>query len=335
MHADAGPAMHIRAAGSSGRVDNRRVIEAAAHAATQVPLACPQCTRTMNHLVLAGHAAAPVVVDHCVPCRLVWFDALESVQLSRLGWVRLLRELQRGARDAPPVPRPAAMGCPACRAPLRAVHNQTRYGRFPALECPQRHGHLHGHAGALAERGFVRPLLAPEREALVTARHVFHCFNCGARADGTSDSCSYCASPLVVIDVPRLTHALLRKPGDDSRSPMPDGVPLAWTCHGCGAALDPSRHASCPRCGAAVMAPALVDLNPLLVAIETRLQQAEQEARPYRTKPKRPRHWQETGLGMLHRFWRADDDAPEQSLRGVLLVAGVVLLVLWWVLTRR
>jgi hypothetical protein len=38
---------------------------------------------------------------------------------------------------------------------------------------------------------------------------------------------------------------------------------------------------------------------------------------------------------MLHRFWRADDDAPEQSLRGVLLVAGVVLLVLWWVLTRR
>jgi hypothetical protein len=65
------------------------------------------------------------------------------------------------------------------------------------------------------------------------------------------------------------------------------------------------------------------------------LQQAEQAARPYRTRPKRPRHWQETGLGMLHRFWRADDDAPEQSLRGVLLVAGVVLLVLWWVLTRR
>jgi hypothetical protein len=223
-----------------------------------------------------------------------------------------------------------------CRAPLKAVQNQTRYGRFPALECPQRHGHLHGHAGALAERGLVRPLLPPERESLTRERRVLHCLNCGARADGTSENCHYCASPLVVIDVPRLAHALLRKPGDDSRSPLPDGAVLAWNCHGCGGALDPSRLASCGRCGAAVMAPTLAQLNPLLAAIEQRLLQAEQAARPYRAKPKRPRHWQETGLGMLHRFWRADDDdPPEQSLRGGLLAAAVVLLLLWWTLLRR
>jgi hypothetical protein len=46
-------------------------------------------------------------------------------------------------------------------------------------------------------------------------------------------------------------------------------------------------------------------------------------------------HWQETGLGMLHRFWRADGDAPEQRLRSGLLVAAVVLMLLWWMLIKR
>ncbi len=317
----------MHAAGPAHAADNDLVIEPA----TQQPLDCPQCARTMNHLVLQSRGAAPVVVDHCPQCRLVWFDALESVQLSGLGWVRLLRELQRGPRDALPPPRGSALGCPQCRQPLSAVQNQTRYGRFPALECPQRHGHLHGHAGALAERGLVRPLLAPERAALATAQRVLHCFNCGALTDGGGESCAYCASPLMVIDLPRLAHALLRQPNDDSRSPPPDGVPLAWNCLACGAALDPSRHASCPQCGQAALAPSLLDINPLLVSIETRLLQAEQAARPYRSKPPRPRHWQETGLGMLHRFWRADDgERPQVQGWGLWLIVALFGLWMFW-----
>lgn len=310
--------------------ENARVIEPA----TQSPLRCPQCARTMDHLVLPSHGSAPLVVDHCPLCRMVWFDALESVQLSGLGWVRLLRELQRGPRDAPPPSRGSALGCPVCRLPLKPVQNQTRYGRFPALECPQHHGHLHGHAGALAERGLVRPLLAPERAALANSKRMLHCFNCGARADGLGERCGYCASPLMVIDLPRLAHALLRQPGDDSRSPLPDGVPLAWNCLGCGAALDPSRHASCPQCGQAALAPSLLDINPLLMAIETRLLRSEQAARPYRVKPKRGLHWQATGLGMLWRFWRADADehTPGQGW-GLWLIVG--MFALWMMVFRR
>ena len=45
-----------------------------------------------------------------------------------------------------------------------------------------------GNAGALAERGLVRPLLAPERAALATAQRVLHCFNCGAPADGAGEA---------------------------------------------------------------------------------------------------------------------------------------------------
>lgn len=331
---------------------------------TQTLRSCPRCRAPMSHLALPGHLTSTVVVDHCAACRLVWFDALESVELAGLGWVRLLRELQRGlgvprastatadtspsaaaAADAPPLSSPlpglqpgassSTLPCPECGSALKPVHNLTRYGRFPALECPQRHGHLHGHAGALAERGFVRPLLAPERAALAAEKRVLHCFNCGARADGQGESCSYCASPLLVIDLPRLAHALLRRPGDDTHSPPPDGVPLAWPCHACGAALDPTRHAACPQCTHAVVAPSLVDLNPLLMVIENRLLQAEQSARPYRRKAKRPRSWQETGLGMLYRFWRADDDDARTRAQAPLLAVIVALWLVWLLFVRR
>src|SRR5512134_2722629 len=96
---------------------------------TQIQRRCPQCRQAMAHLVLQGHQGKDVVVDHCVPCRLVWFDALESVQLSGRGWVQALRELQRGARGAPSAQRPAQLPCPSCSSTLKSVHNATRYGR--------------------------------------------------------------------------------------------------------------------------------------------------------------------------------------------------------------
>lgn len=312
------------------RTDNAGVIDTAA-APTQLMRGCPQCRQTMSHLALQGHGAQPVVVDCCAACRLVWFDPLESVHLSGLGWIRLLRELQRGARGEPPAPRPQQLACPLCQAALKAVHNATRFGRFPALECPARHGHLHSHSGMLAERGLVRPLLGPERRALAEERRTLACLNCGAACDGSGDECRHCASPLVVMDLPRLAHALRQRAGHWSDSPKPDGVPLAWSCRGCGQALDPSRQVACSACGHAVVAPSLTDVMPLLAAVEHEWLAAAAAARPYRRKPPRPLHWQETGLGMLRRFWRAGDDdhaidlAPAQWFGAVALV----LLMLW------
>ena len=69
-----------------------------AQAAAQgvLPRAVP-IVEAMAALVLSSHRHARVTVDHCGGCRLVWFDALESVQLDALGWVRLLRN------EPPPV----------------------------------------------------------------------------------------------------------------------------------------------------------------------------------------------------------------------------------------
>jgi Transcription factor zinc-finger len=299
------------------------------------PRACPQCAQTMVHLALQGHGRArSVLVEHCAACRLVWFDAMESVQLSGQGWVRLLRELQRGSQGPVSAARTDTLACPACRSVLKAVHNRTRFGRYPALECPQHHGHLHSHSGVLAERGLIRPLLRPELRALAEEQRVLHCFNCGARSDGQQERCSYCDSVLMVIDLPRLAHALLRRPADEDASPVPDGVPLAWACRGCGQALDPSRELACPQCGHPVVAPALLDINPLLDAVDTRLRQAEVAARPYpKRAPRAPRTWRDTGLGALERFGRSDDGDPGSNFRRGLAVA-LCLLMLEWLFRR-
>ncbi|HEY6513235.1 MAG TPA: hypothetical protein VI032_14715 [Burkholderiaceae bacterium] len=285
----------------------------------------------MAHLSLQGHGAQPVLVDHCAGCRLVWFDDFESVNLAGAGWIRLLREMQGAAGAGPMAPRAATLPCPVCQRSLKPVHNATRFGRFPALECPQRHGHLHGHSGMLAERGLVRPLLAPERRALAEERRALHCFNCGAPCDGAGDECSYCASPLVVIDLPRLATALRQRAGHWSDSPPPDGVPLAWPCRGCGRALDPSRDAACGSCGHAVVAPSLLDITPLLATIEHELRAAEQAKRPYRRKPEpRARTWRDTGLGMLERWFRNDEVDRLRDFQQGLWVAAALLALLWF-----
>ncbi|MFO1266072.1 MAG: hypothetical protein U1F67_04260 [Rubrivivax sp.] len=230
---------------------------------------------------LHAHGGRPVLVDHCAACRLVWFDTLESVQLAGLGWVELLREMSRAEAQplssAPP-PRPPTLACPVCEKPLKTVHNQTRWGRFPMQECPAGHGHLQGDAALLAERG-LRPLLPPERGALKARQRLLHCLSCGGPVEGnaldTAEACPWCATPLLVVDLPRLGHAL-RQRGVQDGGPMPvaDGVPLRWPCHACGITFDPTRTAACPQCGAGTLAPAISDLQPLLDAAEHELARA-------------------------------------------------------------
>lgn len=234
-------------------------------------LRCPRCTGPMVPLALSSHRHARVTVDHCGSCRLVWFDALESVQLDALGWVRLLRTMEAGLAQplaAAQVPRPA---CPVCSSAFKVVRNRTRYGRFAAQECPQGHGHLSGHVALLAERGLVRPLGLPERRALAKERHPLHCLNCGGPAAADDEHCSWCGTVLSVIDLPRLAHSLQVRDAAMQASPLQRGRHAAWPCRGCGAPLDPGRDAECPACGHLVVAQQLPDIDPLLDEAEAAL----------------------------------------------------------------
>ncbi|MBL8323686.1 MAG: zf-TFIIB domain-containing protein [Rubrivivax sp.] len=279
-------------------------------APTDDPRTCPHCRATMAPLQLRAHTGRQVQVDHCATCRLVWFDTLESVQLAGLGWVELLREMSRDetrpSSSSSVPPRPANPGCPVCGEPLKTVRNLTRWGRFPMQECPAGHGHLHTDAGLLAERGLVRTLLPPEREALRTQRRALHCLSCGARAEGDADACAWCATPLLVVDLPRLGHALRQRGAGGGATPPADGVALRWPCHACGTTLDPTRAPACPQCGAGLLAPAISDLLPLLATAEHELRAAANHPpRPKRTAPA-PRSWRDTQLARLWRFFRPD-----------------------------
>jgi len=296
---------------------------------TEAALSCPRCGDAMQHHSLAGHLGRPVQIDHCNACRLVWFDALESVNLAPMGWVALLRVLQRGSGLVLPDATnaaSAALACPHCASPFKTVRNRTRFGAFAALECPQGHGHLHTHTGVLAERGLARPLLPAERDALMRGRKQLACVNCGAPADGLAAACSYCGSAIVVIDLPRLMHALTRHLHDDSASPRASGRAMRWHCVACGSALDPARQAQCPACGTAAMAPSLPELEPLLDAAEAELrspQRAEAAATALVSRRKtsgRPRRdWRDTTAWRLGDLFRHDeDDRPHRDMEAAL-----------------
>ncbi|MCZ2441193.1 MAG: zf-TFIIB domain-containing protein [Burkholderiales bacterium] len=278
----------------------------------EAPRRCPQCALPMLLLRLHTHGGSKVEVDHCAQCRLVWFDTLESVQLSGLGWLELLREMGRAAghevghEAGRPAPRPYRLSCPVCARPLKSVHNRSRWGRFAMQECALGHGHLHSDAGLLAERGLVRPLLPPERASLRAQARVLHCLSCGAAADGRGEICAACATPLLVVDLPRLGHALRQRGADEQPLPPAEGVPLRWPCHACGQTLDPTRASACPQCGAGLLAPELAGLAPLLNAAEPELRAAANH--PPRARPVRParRTWRETQLARLWRWMRSN-----------------------------
>lgn len=305
----------------------------------------------MQVLALRAHRAAhrdTVEVDHCRGCRLVWFDRIESVQLDGLGWIALLREMQAGTA-LPMADAPAAPACPVCRSALRPVHNQTRFGRFQVLECNRpdlpSHGHLHSHGGLLAERGLVRPLGWPERKALAQERHRIECFNCGAPVEGDATDCRWCGSPLVVLDLPRLAHALRVQLQADEPTPVVAGRTVAWPCRSCGTALNPNRDTQCPTCGHLVVVPSLGEIVPVLDAAQADLEAAAGGLRleplqppPARAAPRaRDPRRRATGLDLL-RLGRGDDGLFDlrrgdgHVWRWLPTAVALLVAVLWWLL---
>jgi hypothetical protein len=235
------------------------------------PLTCTHCRQPMRAVMLEGHYGQQIEVDLCAGCHLLWIDDLESVRLSGLGWIGLLRQMH-----ADSVARVQALHlplrCPRCASALKPVRNLTRFGRTAAHECPKQHGYFQTFALLLAERGLVRPLTTRDRNVLRSENRVSTCLNCGAPLDASVDSsCGHCASPLVALDLPRLMSSVMVRhalplPADDARL-------ARWTCRGCGDAVDPTCMSACERCGHAVVAPSLADAMPMLDALEPRLRQ--------------------------------------------------------------
>ena len=296
---------------------------------------CTSCQQPLKEIKLEGHYGQSVSADVCGNCHLVWFDAFESVRLSGLGWVSLLREMMATPRAAQTVS--PKMSCVRCHGALKAVRNLTRFGRTAALECPRGHGHYQGFALLLAERGLVRTLGSRDLAALKEENTQPSCLNCGApvtqvptELSGQTPECSYCETPLMLFDLPRLTQALLVRHGEALTVDEPSEQ-LAIACAGCGQPLDATQDTRCEACDHVVAIPSLQRIKPLLDQIEPILRGAlPRQARPWGEKLQRMRG--DASATQWHRFmghaqdvFSSDNDSPFGETSPVVIVVAILV----------
>lgn len=293
---------------------------------------CPACLEPTQVLHLHG-STGNVEVELCVPCRLVWFDERESLQLSGLGWVELLRRLQHD-EPAAHVWSGQPLGCLVCRKPLLTRNNQTKYGRFVVQACEQGHGTLRSEATLLAERGLVREPSLAERAAMQREPERFSCLNCGAAVEGQAQ-CHFCRTPLMMADLPRLATAL--RPRSGARELPRSGQMQPWSCHACGQVLDPTRDAACPQCKHPVFAHRPEHLRPVLDALAAEWQQWLAEARnqlPRDRASVAAQRARNPRMARQARAWRVSVQTSINPLgKQVWSGTGVVLALVWaWLL---
>lgn len=298
----------------------------------------------MTVLHLEGHYGQTTPIDLCRTCHLVWFDAFESARLSGLGWVRLLRQMQSLDVTSTTAVGPlhSQLSCVHCAQILRPVQDMTRFGRYASLECPQKHGFLQTYGLLLASRGLVRPMTQRDADFLRLEKRALTCLNCGAGLtshENHEGQCSYCESPLLIMDMPRLMQALLMRRGEPVKS---DAVErLEWRCRGCGANVHPTQDSACEHCGHTIVAPSLLDLKELLNEVEPiLLQQQPRQAAPHGTRLREMQG--DAAQTAFHRYammlLRPDrddvfDQLPEGwDVVGRIAFAVVVLLFFFWII---
>jgi hypothetical protein len=311
-----------------------------------IAFACPGCAAPMRSLPLPAADGRTLALDHCAPCRLVWFDAFELGALGHAGWAALLLRMAEAGDGGAIVPPssllPRTGRCPRCDAKLEPDHNRTRFGRFSGLACPRGHGEARRDGALLASRGLFRQLLPIEYAALEREGRALACQSCGAALARGARACSHCDAPVVAVDLPRLAAALgLRDATDlDGQAGPPDATaPRLWSCHGCGAALDPTRQAACVQCRHPVVAPQLGDLRPLFAAALARAPVVPGGALAHGTAA----HAGDTlpGTAVARRLWKREPRAALRSSsrgsRGLEVLMGlvVILLALAWLVGPR
>lgn len=136
------------------------------------------------------------VIDVCDSCHALWFDAFESVRLTRVAAIALFREVH-----AAPTPLrralPERMPCPRCGLALVATHDLQRATRFTYWRCPRGHGRLTPFVQFLREKDFIRPLSRDEIEELKVYLRAVRCSGCGASIELARNMvCPYCRAAI-------------------------------------------------------------------------------------------------------------------------------------------
>jgi hypothetical protein len=170
----------------------------------------------MTEVRLAAHYGREAVVDHCASCGGLWFDGLESQQLTAGGTLELLELM---ADMATPRALGAQPRCLRCRRVLREVTDTQRGTRFTYHRCPEGHGRFITAYQFLREKHLVRELSTQELLQLRASIQQVNCVNCGApvRLAGGS-ACIHCRTPVSTVDPAQLRVELQALQERDERS---------------------------------------------------------------------------------------------------------------------
>ena len=168
---------------------------------------CPACRAPMDAQTLDAVYGRTVTIDICHTCTGIWFDTLESLQLTPGAVLRVFKLIHDRRGDGAPAAE--VTRCPRCQARLAEVTDMQRATRFHYLRCPAEHGHFITFFQFLREKNFVRPLSPPEIAQLRKTIRVVHCSSCGAPVDlERSTTCGYCRTPISMLDPDQIERAV-------------------------------------------------------------------------------------------------------------------------------
>ena len=140
-----------------------------------------------------------VTIDLCVACGALWFDTLESAQLTPGATLALFDTI----RKSPPASHALSsrLPCPRCTEPLAITHDLQHTTRFTYYRCPYGHGRFTPFVQFLREKNFIRPLSPAELARLRQSIRVVQCSSCGGPVDLEKDAaCPYCRAPIAILD---------------------------------------------------------------------------------------------------------------------------------------
>src|SRR5690349_22076411 len=184
-------------------------------------MTCPACGGGMREATFDGHHGRQVALDLCAGCNGIWFDGMESHQLTPGATLALFKEMGEAVAEANR-PLGARKACPRCHELLVGELDKQRTTTFEAFRCPKGHGRYLTFGAFLRAKNFVRDLTPVEVAEL--RRHVqsVKCTGCGAAVDvRTASACAFCQAPIAMIDPDQLQRTIAELEARESRRRTP------------------------------------------------------------------------------------------------------------------
>ena len=162
----------------------------------------------MERVAHASHTGAPVEIDICAPCHVIWFDHMESTSLSPGSVIELFKSIH-AARNKVRSTVKMLIACPICADTLKNTSDIAKGGRFTYSRCANGHGRLISFTQFLREKNFIRSLQPYEISALAVKVKQIRCSSCGGPINlQTDNACRHCGAAISVLDEAAVEKAL-------------------------------------------------------------------------------------------------------------------------------